>query len=106
VKDLRPITDPAAGSEARRQEGPEAAHALSGFEPMTIRQLHSVTVSAGKRPRCSARGSVSTPGDVPAGYRLPPGIASTSRMAKKPFAEPSVRWSHQPIGGAIRCSGS
>jgi hypothetical protein len=28
VKDLRSITDPAAGSEARRQEGPEAAHAF------------------------------------------------------------------------------
>jgi hypothetical protein len=39
VKDLRSITDPAAGSEAREQEGPEAAHAESGFEPMTIRQL-------------------------------------------------------------------
>jgi hypothetical protein len=31
VKDLRSITDPAAGSEARRQEGPEAAHALPGL---------------------------------------------------------------------------
>ncbi len=39
MKDLKSITDPAAGSEARRQEGPEAAHALSGFEPMTLRQL-------------------------------------------------------------------
>jgi hypothetical protein len=39
VKDLKSITDSAAGSEARRQEGPEAAHAFSGFEPMTIRQL-------------------------------------------------------------------
>lgn len=86
MKDLKSITDPAAGSEARRHEGPEAAHALSGFEPMTIRQLHSVTVSADMRPRCSARGSVSPPWDVPAGYRLPPGIASTSRVAKKPFA--------------------
>ena len=31
VKDLRSITDPAAGSEAREQEGPEAARALSGL---------------------------------------------------------------------------
>ena len=31
VKDLKSITDPAAGSEARRQEGPEAAHAGSGL---------------------------------------------------------------------------
>ena len=27
VKDLKSITDPAAGSEAREHEGPEAAHA-------------------------------------------------------------------------------
>jgi len=40
---------------------------------MTTRQLHSVTVSAGKRPRCSARGSVSTPG----GWTR--GISSASR---------------------------
>ena len=31
VKDLRSITDPAAGSEARQQEGPEAAHAFPGL---------------------------------------------------------------------------
>lgn len=31
VKDLRSITDPAAGSEAREQEGPEAAHADPGL---------------------------------------------------------------------------
>ena len=31
VKDLKSITDPAAGSEARRQEGPEAAHAFPGL---------------------------------------------------------------------------
>jgi hypothetical protein len=31
VKDLRSITDSAAGSEAREQEGPEAARALSGL---------------------------------------------------------------------------
>jgi hypothetical protein len=30
VKDLRSITDPAAGSQARWQEGPEAAHAAPG----------------------------------------------------------------------------
>ena len=46
---------PAAGGTLGRS-------CLSGFEPMTLRQLHSVTVSAGTRPRCSARGSVSTPG--------------------------------------------
>ena len=31
VKDLKSITDPAAGSEAREQEGPEAARAPSGL---------------------------------------------------------------------------
>jgi hypothetical protein len=72
---------------------------------MTAVSFYSVTVPADKRPRWSARGSVSMPGDVPAGYRLPPGTATTSRVARVPFAVPSVRWSHQPIGGVIRCSG-
>jgi hypothetical protein len=31
VKDLRSITDPAAGSEARRAWGPEIARAISGL---------------------------------------------------------------------------
>jgi hypothetical protein len=31
VKDLKSITDPPAGSKARRQEGPEAAHASPGL---------------------------------------------------------------------------
>jgi hypothetical protein len=31
VKDLKSITDPPAGSKARRQEGPEAAHAFPGL---------------------------------------------------------------------------
>jgi hypothetical protein len=106
VKDLRSITDPAAGSEARRQEGPEAAHCLSGFEPMTLRQLLLRDGVGGPAPARSARGQFRCSGAKPAGYRLPPGTAATSRVARMPFAEPSVRRSHQPIGGVIRCSGS
>ena len=45
MKDLRSITDPAAGSEARRAWGPEIARAISG-EPMTTVNFYSVTVSA------------------------------------------------------------
>jgi hypothetical protein len=93
VKDLKSITDPAAGSEARRQEGPEAAHAFPGFEPMTIRQLHSVTVSAGKRPRCSARWSVSTPGGCSRG------LSSASRhRVDISRGEDAVRSSPQYVG--------
>jgi hypothetical protein len=82
VKDLKSITDPAAGSKAGRQEGPEAAHALR-VEPMTIRQLHSVTVPAASARAVRLVGQFRRPGDVPAGCRLPPGTAPTSRM---PFA--------------------
>ena len=46
MKDLRSITDPAAGSGARRAGGSEIAHAISGFEPMTAVSFCSVTVSA------------------------------------------------------------
>ena len=113
MKDLKSITDPAAGSEARRQEGPEAAHAFSGFEPMTVRQLHSVTVSADQRPPCRLVGQFRRPWAVPAGYRLPPGTASTSRMARMPLAvalstleSPAHRWC-DPVQWALRahCNG-
>lgn len=73
---------------------------------MTIRQLLLRDGVGGQAPALFGSWvSFDTRGIFPAGYRLPPGAASTSQVTKMPFAEPSVRRSHQPIGGLIRCSG-
>jgi len=53
---------------------------------MTIRQLLLRDGVGGQAPAIRLVGQFRCPGAVPAGYRLPPGAASTSRVARMPFA--------------------
>ena len=99
MKDLRSITDPAAGSEDRRHEGPEAAHA----DPvLSARASVSPTDDAGGFAirLMRSRGSPMR-GDVP-------GAPSTSGTLRRVFGDdssqkPLCEGVYRPIGGALRC---
>jgi hypothetical protein len=99
VKDLRSITDPAAGSKDRLHEGPEAAHA----DPALSARASPVSAddAGGFAIRLiRSRGSPMR-GDVPA-------APSTSGTLRRVFGDDSPQkflceGVYRPIGGALRC---
>lgn len=104
MKDLTSITDPAAGSEAREARRPEAARARSGVEPMTTVNFYSVTVSSAQTPALFGSWVSFDPGSVPAAIVC---LQAPRRhlVCEDAVQIPSVRRSHQPIDGVIRCGG-